>query len=435
MPHEPTVRETFSSIWGTAFAFLGVAVGLGNFWRFPYMMGIFGGGAFLLVYLTIVIAVGVPTMIAEMALGRHTRRGPIGALVRAGLPGGRSMGRLMVFGVAMATSYYLVVLGWILAFAVLSLAAIIGRVELSAETFGILQRNPALQVACSGVVASAAAIVVSRGIRAGVERVSRWFIPAFAAMTLILITRSLTLPGAWDGLVYLFDPDFSALTPRAIMAAVGQAFFSLGLGGTFLVIYGSYLPGRSTLPRRALVTVSGDVVASMLAALAVIPLVFAHGLSLTEGPPLIFEVLPEAFAALPGGAVFSFIFFSGLGCVAFLSGVAAIEVLVGSLRDERGIARRRTVWWIAGALVAIGYPATVSVEYLMWSDLVWGSTLQPAGSVAAVVAVSWALGHGPALRQLGVAGPVPRWGTLWFYWLRYVVPFGVSAALIAGWIV
>lgn len=435
MPATRTGRETFSSFWGTTLAFLGVAIGLGNFWRFPYMMGIFGGGAFLLVYLLIVITFGVPVMVAEMALGRHTRRGPIGALVRAGLPRGRAVGCLMFFGVAMATSYYLVVLGWILAFTILSIGAVLGLVELSAETFATLQGYPSLEVLCSSVVAAGAALVVARGIRAGVERVSRVFIPAFALMTLVLISRSLTLPGAWDGIVYLFNPDFAALTPRAVMAAVGQAFFSLGLGGTFLVIYGSYLPDEASLSRRALVTVAGDVTASMLAALAVIPLVFAHGLSLTDGPPLIFQVLPEAFAALPGGSVFSFVFFLGLGCVAFLSGVAAIEVLVGSLADEHGLARRTTVWWVAGLLVIVGVPATISIRYLLWSDLVWGSTLQPAGSVAAVVALAWGLGRTQALRQLGLHGELPAWGGIWFQWLRYAVPVGVVVALIAGWVV
>jgi NSS family neurotransmitter:Na+ symporter len=281
----------------------------------------------------------------------------------------------------------------------------------------------------------ASAEVVGRGVRVGIERVSRVFVPLFAVLMLLLAVRSLTLPGAIEGVVYLLDPDWGAVTPRAVLAAVGQAFFSLGLGGTFFVIYASYLPDRGSLRRRAFTTAGGDVAASLLAGLAIMPAVFATGLTPDSGPALLFEVVPAACAAMPGGMVFAFVFFIGLGCVAFLSGVAAVEVLVGSLTDTVGWPRRRTAWVLCGGLVIVGLPATLSVDYLFRSDLIWGSTMQPAGSVVALAALTWGLGRKGALDQFSDdEGNIPRWTSLWFFWVRFVVPIAVITALVSGWI-
>lgn len=427
-------REMFSGVWGMVLALLGVSIGLGNFWRFPYMMGIFGGGAFLVIYLAVVVAFGVPAMLAELSLGRATRRGPIHAMERAGLPAGRPIGMLLFFGVGMAMTYYLVVLGWLLAFFAVSLAWLLGLGELDTDSFAGLHGALPLQMLCSAVVAAAAAVVVSRGVRAGIERVSRIFLPAFGALTVVLAAWSLSLPGAGEGLRYLFTVDWSVMTPRAVMAAVGQAFFSLGLGGTFLVIYGSYLPDDAPLRFRAYSTAFGDVAASMLAVLVVMPVAFAYGLSPASGPPLLFEVLPAAFRQMPGGAFFAVLFFLGLTCIAFLSGVAAVEVLVGSICDLRGWSRQRTAWGVAAALVVLGIPAMLSLDYIVWSDLVWGSTMQPVGSVAAMSALAWGLGEGVARRQLEHAGRQPVWIGYWLFAIRYLVPVAVLVALLSGWL-
>jgi NSS family neurotransmitter:Na+ symporter len=373
---------------------------------------------------------------AELALGRHTRRGPLTAFAAAGLPAGRFFGGVLYFGVAMAMSYYLVVVGWILAYVFLALGNLIGWVEdFGPQTFARLQANWPLQVLCAALVAAASAEVVGRGVRVGIERVSRVFVPLFAVLMILLAIRSLTLPGAMEGVVYLLTPEWDALTPRAGLAAVGQAFFSLGLGGTFFVIYASYLPEKGSLRRRALTTASGDVAASLLAGLAIMPAVFATGLSPASGPALLFEVVPAACAAMPGGVVFAVVFFIGLGCVAFLSGVAAVEVLVGSLTETLGWRRRSTAWLLCGALVIVGLPATISLDYLFRSDLIWGSTMQPAGSVVALAALTWGLGRKKALSELANEdGEVPRWAGVWFFWVRYVVPIAVITALVSGWI-
>jgi len=429
-------RELFSSRWGTALALVGVAVGLGNVWRFPYMMGLFGGGAFLLLYLGIVVLFGVPALMAELALGRHTRRGPLTAFAEAGLPAGRFFGGVLYFGVGMAMSYYLVVVGWIFAYVVMALGNVIGLVDdFGPQTFSKLQANWPVQVMCAAIVAMASAEVVGRGVRVGIERVSGVFVPLFAVLMLLLAARSLTLPGAREGVVYLLSPDWTAITPRAVLAAMGQAFFSLGLGGTFFVIYASYLPDKGSLSERAFTTAAGDVAASLLAGLAIMPAVFATGLSPDSGPALLFEVVPAACAAMPGGMLFALVFFLGLGCVAFLSGVAAVEVLVGSLTDTVGLPRRSTAWFLCGGLVILGLPATLSLDYLFRSDLIWGSTMQPAGSVVALAALTWGLGRKGALDQFAdEEGNIPRWANTWFFWVRYVVPLAVITALVSGWV-
>jgi NSS family neurotransmitter:Na+ symporter len=413
---------------------LGVAIGLGNFWRFPYMMGIFGGGAFLAIYLAVVCLIGIPTLLAEITLGRATGRGPVGAFTRAGLPAGPQIGMMLFFGVGMAMTYYLVVLGWILAFFLRSAGWLFGVGELTGDSFSLVHGSVWVQLECSAIVAIAAATVVSRGVQGGIERISRVFLPLFGSLTIGLAIWALSLPGAMEGVRYIFTVDLARLTPRAIMAAVGQAFFSLGLGGTFLVIYGSYMPADTPLPRRALTTALGDVFASMLGVLLIMPIAFVYGLSPASGPPLLFEVLPAAFRAMPNGAFFATLFFLGLGCIAFLSGVAAVEVLVGSLSDHFGWRRSRVVWGVAGMLVIMGLPAMLSVEYIVWSDLLWGSTMQPVGSVAAVIALTWGLGKHRAIRELAGTGEAPRWAILWFQWIRWVVPVVVLVALLSGWL-
>ncbi|MCH7826128.1 MAG: sodium-dependent transporter, partial [Acidobacteria bacterium] len=228
----------FTGRWGAIFALLGVAVGLGNVWRFPYMMGLYGGGAFLLIYLLVVAIVGVPALMAELALGRATRQGPLSVYATAGIGAGKVVGVLLVIGVGMAMSYYLVVLGWILAYLGIAIANVVGATDnFSSATFGWLQTNWPLQVLCAAIVAAASAEVVGRGVKRGIEKASIVFVPLFGVLMVLLAIRSVTLPGAWEGIVYLVTPNWGDVTRQALLAATGQAFFSLGLGGTFFVIY------------------------------------------------------------------------------------------------------------------------------------------------------------------------------------------------------
>jgi len=410
---------------------IGVAVGLGNAWRFPYMMGSYGGGAFLLLYVLTLVLFGVPALLAEWTLGRVTRQGPPGAFAASGLPGGGLVGWVVFTIVAMATSYYVVVIGWVAIY--LGIAAAGGLRPESAE--GLFERtlaNVPLQALAAWCVLAGCGAVVVAGVRRGIERVSRVFVPLFFLLVVALVARGLTLPGAEAGLRWALDFDPGAITGTTLLAVIGQSAFSLALGGTFMVAYGAYLDPAMDLRSLAVQTAGGDLVASLLATLLVIPAVFAAGMEPTTGPPLLFHTMPGVFAGLAGGRVFATLFFLALGLMAFLSAVAAVEVLAGALASRLGWSRKRAVWTVVAAEALLGLPAMMSLEYLTTSDLVWGSTGQPFGSLMAVLAVGWALDRSRALEASALGEG--RLGRSWILWLRWVVPMAVVLALAAGWL-
>lgn len=423
-------RETFSGGWGVFLVMLGVAVGLGNVWRFPYMMGLFGGVAFLVVYLAALLLLGLPAVLAEWTLGRATGRGPVGAFDKAGVPAGRWWGYLLFLTVAMASAYYLVVVSWV---ATAFLGFMVGILPGASpeEFFEKTVRSFAVQAGMTAVIIAAAALVLSRGVRRGIEALSRVALPTFFLLMVVMATAALRLPGAGSAMSGLLRPDWRLITGKTILAATGQAFFSLGLGGTFLVIYGSYLPRSQALLSRAAGMCLGDLAASLLAVLVVLPPIFLFHLDLRSGPDLLFLTVPRILSEMSGGPLLGLLFFGGLLLVAFLSALAALEVLVGALVDEADWLRRRAIWTVSLGVFVLGFPSMLSVEYLFRSDFLWGSTMQPFGSLLAVVALAWGLGRRRALAELGMDG---GWARVWVVWLRYVLPIGLLIALFSSWL-
>ena len=411
---------------------IGVAAGLGNIWRFPYMVGQFGGAAFVLLYIGFVLLIGAPALMAEWALGRHTRRGPVGAFARAGLPQGNAVGWFFFFVMTMAAAYYTAVLGWVLFFA---LAELGGSLGLSLDAGAILPpekgfelRSFLLQAVCTGTVILACVGMIKKGVRAGIERASRLLVPALFLSLLVLIVRALTLPGASEGLGwYLLKFEPGAINGRVIVAALGQAIFSLSLGGTFMVIYGSYLEEDTPLAPSARWTALGDTAVGLLAGLAIFPAVFAFGLEPSSGPGLLFETLPLAFSRMPLGWLFGFLFFASLLGVAYLSDVAAFEVLTAGLSDGRDVPRERGIWIMAGIVFLCSLPPTLNMSVFVPWDLTFGSGMQTVGVLLAVVTLSWVLARPTALSELGLVGR--RSSAILFGWLRYVVP---GAILLVG---
>lgn len=428
-------RETYTSRLGLLLTMLGVTVGLGNVWRFPYMVGKFGGSAFVLVYLAAATLLGIPALAAEWVLGRHTRRGPVGAYSRAGFPFGRATGWIL-FGVMYAgTGYYINALGWVLYYGVGQAAHQIGLpwVEdaILPPATGFDLRSFLLQMAFTAVLIAGCAAVLLKGLRAGIERASKVIMPALFLILIVLIVRALTLPGAGEGVKWFIGKfDTAALTPRVVAAAFGQVFFTLSLGGTMMVIYGSYLGPQDRLPVNSILTVGGDTAAGLLAGFAILPAVFALGLQPASGPNLLFATLPRVFAALPLGGLFGVLFFFGLLGAGFLSAVAAYEVQVAALTDNTSVSRRRAVWWLAGLIFLIALPPMPNQKIFVAWDLTFGSGLQTLGSLLAVIAVGWFLKRGTALHELG--GPNPGLPIrLLYLWLRYAVP--VLILLVGLW--
>ncbi len=422
-------RATFASRFGAIMTLIGVAVGLGNVWRFPYMVGKFGGAAFVVLYLLAVLLVGVPGLVAEFALGRATRRGPVGAFALGGLPGGRVIGWGLFAVVTAATSYYAAVVGWVVWHAIGELFAIVG---LPFEAARILPPDrgaslPSLvrQLGCTGLVIGSCAFAMHRGLRGGIERSSRWIMPTLYLILLALVLRTLTLPGAGAGVSwYLLKFSPSDITPPVLIAALGQAIFSMSLGGTFMVIYGSYLPDDARPVRLALTTAFGDSMAGLLAGLAIIPAVIALGLEPSAGPGLLFGTIPQVFARIPFGAAFGFLFFAGLAGAAWLSAVAALEALVAGLTDNLGIARGRAIGMMALGTWLLSIPPSTSMEVFVPWDLTFGSGMQTLGALLAAVTLGWCLDRGEALRQLADTGTLAPW---LYRWIR----FGIPAAILA----
>ena len=434
MTDEPvTERATFGTRVGTILTMIGVAVGLGNVWRFPYLVGRYGGGAFVLFYVLVAVAIGVPALIAEWTLGRHTRRGTVGAFQRGGLPGGRFVGGFLFCVVIAATAYYTNVVGWVLYFALGELLEAVGvtlnpAAILPPDT-GFNARSFLLQLACTGVVIASCAAILLRGLRTGIERASKVIMPALFLILLLLIVRSVTLPGAGEGLRwYIGKFAWSDLTPTVMVAAMGQAIFSLSLGGTFMVTYGSYLSDGEPLLGSAVWTVFGDTAAGLMAGLVIFPAVFAFGLTPGSGPGLLFDTIPHVFAQMPGGAVFGLLFFLGLFGAAYLSDIAAFEVLVAGVVDNTRLTRRTAIIALSCIVGVVALIPMLNLRiFVMW-DLTFGSGMQVLGSLLVVITVGWFVQRGTLLGQLGAAG-VGR--TLLVVCIRYLIPLAMLA--VGAW--
>ena len=425
-------RATFASRSGAIITMIGVAVGLGNVWRFPYLVGKFGGAAFVLFYVLVAILVGVPALIAEWTLGRETQRGTLGAFERGGFPGGRVVGGFLFCVVVAATAYYTNVVGWVLYFALASLLSAVGVTVNAAAILppesGFSTTSFLLQLACTGVVILSCVAVLERGLRKGIERASTIIMPALFVILLVLIVRSVTLPGADEGLRwYIGKFAWRDLTPTVMVAAMGQAIFSLSLGGTFMVTYGSYMDRDTPLFSSAAWTVFGDTAAGLMAGLVIFPAVFAFGLAPGSGPGLLFDTIPRVFAQMPGGGLFGALFFAGLFGAAYLSDVAAFEVLVAGLVDNVGMTRRRAVRLMALLVGGVALIPMLNLKVFVLWDLTFGSGMQALGALLTVLTAGWFIRRGALIEQSGLAGPAR--GVL-VLCIRYLIPIAMLAVAL-----
>ncbi len=420
-------RETFTSRLGLVATMIGVAVGLGNVWRFPYMVGRFGGAAFVLVYLLLAVLIGIPALMAEWTLGRHTRRGSVGAFELAGLPGGRALGWIFFFAVATATGYYSNAIGWVIYHGAAEFARGVG-ISLNASRIlppdtGFDAVSFRLQVVSTGLVIAACGLVLRRGLRGGIQKASMVITPMLFGILLLLVVRSLTLEGAGEGLAWLllkFEP--GDITGGVAMAALGQVVFSLALGGTFMVVYGSYLDDDVDLRGNAVWTVVGDTGAGLLAGLVIFPAVFAFGLEPASGPGLIFATLPKVFASMPAGWLFGTLFFLALASAAYLSAVAALEVLVAGVTDNTGMERGRATTLVSVLVLFLALPPMINMRIFVPWDLTFGTGFQTFGALVAALTVGWSFKRSDALRQLASSEDAGLQIRLLYNWIRFVVP-------------
>lgn len=345
--------------WGSKFGFImaaaGSAVGLGNIWRFPYITGENGGGAFVLVYLACVILIGVPLLFTEMGFGRFTKKSTIGAFKDTGAnPFFMGLGAILAVLVSFfVLSYYGVIAGWTIGYIGKSLSG-------STESFADFAANPGLTIPLMAGFTLVTIFIVNKGISGGIEKAAKVLMPVLFILIAIVAIRSLTLEGAMKGVDFYLNPDFSKITGNTILAALGQAFFSMSIGWGIMVTYGSYLPKSANIVSSGVWVGFMDAGVALLAGFMIFPAVFAFGQSPEAGPTLVFQVLPEIFSNMPGGAIIGAFFFLLLTVAALTSSISMLEVPASYFMDEKKWSRKKSAWTVGIALFLVGIPSALS---------------------------------------------------------------------------
>jgi NSS family neurotransmitter:Na+ symporter len=445
-------REEWGSRQGFVLATLGSAIGLGNIWRFSYVAGDNGGGAFLLVYLVAVLLIGLPLMLAELALGRHGQGDVVQAFARVAPRHGlarrvwHGIALALVAGAVLILSYYAVVAGWTLRYFIDYLGARTvadghGADEHDhAAAFTTFIAHPWAPVLWQAGFLALTVAVVLGGVRRGIEAANRILLPLLGMIVVGLALYSLSLPGAMRGVRFLLQPDWAALAePRVYLAALGQAFFSLGLSMGVMATYGGYLSRRHRLPGAAVSVATGDSLFAIIAGLAIFPAVFALGLAPSQGPTLAFVVLPQVFAGMPGGAWFGLAFFALLAAAALTSAISLLEVAVAYAVRRHGIARARAAFGLGLATFLLGVPSALGFGVLSGVrilghgifdaiDTAVSAVLLPVAGIAFAVLVGWVWPRQAVLDEADMGGH--RLAGTWLLLLRYVVPVVIGVILL-----
>ncbi len=444
-------RDGFASKFGVLVAAAGSAVGLGNLWRFPYMVGENGGSAFILVYIFFMVVLCMPVMIAEFVIGRRSGRDVVGAFdVLAPRTAWKSIGVLGVIAALIILGFYCVVGGWTLAYIANSfMPSFLTQTETGyAGTFHHLMASPIQPLIWCLFFILLTALVVIGGVKNGIERYSKILMPMLFVMVIVLAVRALTLDTEMKGLKFLFHPDFSKLNGDVLLAALGQAFFSLSIGMGAMITYGSYIPKSGNLMKTSWWVMSTDVIFALLASLAVIPAVFAFNISPGQGPGLVFITFPEIFSKMPLGNVLSVIFFILLAVAALTSAISLFEVLVAYLVDARRFSRRKAVVVVASVVCIMGVLASLSLGVLSSITVIGrnffsccedlsSNIMLPVGGLLIALFVGWYMKPADVRNELSNNGTlrVPLFNAVLFI-LRYATPIAILLifASSVGWI-
>jgi len=426
--------------WSSRFAFLmasiGSAVGLGNLWRFPFHTGQNGGSAFVLIYLAAVALVAYPILMSEFAVGRHRGRSAVGSVRQLALDAGRSgrwsmVAYICLFGAFTVLTTYSVVAGQVLAYALMSFTGeFVGTASAAIASAPSLYGGATSAVMWHTLFMVLSVGVVSAGLRSGIERVVTVLMPLFFVMLALLCVYSLVNGAAAETIAYLFDPDFSAITPAVVLAALGQAFFSIGVGGGLMITYGSFLSREENIGNNAAIIVGSDTLVAVVAGLMIFPIVFAFGLDPALGAGLIFETIPVVFADMPGGAFIGGLFFF-LAFIAALTTSIAILIALATVGEEQlGMSRTMSACLFGTAAWIIG-TISVSVTSLAgWLDFLSGSLFVPLGGLLIAVFVGWVAPLGAMREELHNTGQ--GLFVFWRYAIRYLAPVAVVLILILG---
>ena len=358
-------REKFSSSLTVFFATLSSAVGLGNIWMFPYVVGQNGGAAFIIVYLGCVLLIGLPTLISEFVVGRGTRKNVCGAISKVtNKRRFKSIGYIAVLSTFCMLFFYTVVAGWVYSYVFKALFGVLKGVtaEEAAQIFNSTSLGPISPIIWQLIVLVVAGSILGMGVKSGIEKLTKVLMPILMGLLILCVLRSLTLPGAYSGIEFLLKPDFSKVTVGVILSALGLAFFKLSVGTGTMVTYGSYFTEDNDLIGTAGKVAIADTGVSLLAGLAIFPAVFSFGLAPTEGPGLLFNTVPLIFAKMPGGSILSIIFFGLTAMAATMATISLLEVLIALFTEELKISRKKSIIINISIIVLIGSLAALSAN-------------------------------------------------------------------------
>lgn len=419
-------RAQWNSRVGFVLAAAGSAVGLGNIWKFPYITGENGGGAFVLVYLVCIVGVGVPVMMAEVLIGRASRSSSVGAygnLSKDRFPWG-VVGGLAVLTSFFLLSYYSTVAGWALHYTFLSLKNLVASVNFaeSEVLFSSLTENPLLGIAWQALFMALSVLVVIAGVRGGIERWVRIMMPGMIALLLILMAKALTMPGTGQAINFLFGMNWSRLTGAGILEALGHSFFTLSLGMGTMITYGSYLRQRDDIAGASLATAGADTLVALMASLMLFPIVFTFGMEPGSGPGLLFVTLPKAIVQMAAGPLLSVAFFLMLMFAALTSAISMLEVFAAQMMDSFGLARRRATLMAGGAALFFGIFATISSEWFGAADYLVSNWGLPLGGLGIAIFTAWRLNDALRRKEFEAGSSLARFYSAWVWALKYPVP-------------
>lgn len=445
-------RDSFTSSFGVTMAMVGSAVGLGNIWRFPYMMGENGGGAFILIYLVAALLLSMPIMICEFVIGRRSQVNAVQSFSRLA-PGTRwnLTGILAVLTVSIILSFYSVIGGWSINYFIKSLTFSLVSTP-DADYAGIFAQSVGSvwsPLFYTALFYGLTALIVSFGIKNGVEKCSRVMMPVLFVLIVAIAVRSMTLPGAAAGIKYIFKPDFSQVTGRTVASAMGQAFFSLSVGVGTIITYASYVSRKENILKCSARTVISDTLFAVIAGCAIMPAVFAFGYNPGEGPGLVFITLPGLFANMSFGGIIAVVFFFALLLAALSSSISMIEVIVSFLTQKFNISRRKAIAFISVYALAVaalcslsqGPLADVKVmgkDILSFLDYISATFMMTLGAILFVVFVGWKLGREVFVSEMTSEGSVrvPSWLLkVIFFIIKFIAPpviIGIIAFSIIG---
>lgn len=437
-------RFSLHGHWSSRLAFVlavtGSAVGLGNIWKFPYIAGENGGGAFVMIYLVCVVAIGLPVMMAEILIGRRGRRNPVATMALLGEEEGASrqwkwLGIMGVTAGVLILSYYSVVAGWTLAYIPKAMSgAFSGATVEDVEVIFTNLIGSWVSVTIAHTLFMASTVfVVAHGVERGLEQAVRFMVPALLLLMLVLLGYAVTSGGFAAGVSFMFTTDFDALTWDGVLQAMGQAFFTLSLGMGAVMAYGAYLPKETSITGASASVVAADTLIAILAGLVIFPLVFSNNLDPAEGPGLVFVTLPLAFGQMAGGVFFGTLFFIVLSIAAWTSALGLVEPGVAWVVERYGRSRMQASVMVGGTIWALGLGTALSFNVLSDVKFLRGTIYQnveyltsnfmlPLGGLLITIFAGWVMCRNSTSEELGGAGDSYK---LWRFLARYIAPAAI----------